>query len=444
MAKLCPPYSGSWLELRLHEDWRRSASMHVDNAGFYFVLMALAAGVAMVLRRVLPSERALLAEDERGGRLLTLDGLRGVLATSVFSHHAVLYFYFARNGNWRELPSNFYAQMGVLPVTLFFFITGYLFWSKLMKRPALGFLPFVKERLGRLGGAYWFACAVLFVMVMAESGYVRQVSWGRLFAEALGWLSFLGAGHDMNHLFDSKRLLGQVWTLRLEWMFYFSLPLFGWFARRRVRLAGLLAAALLLNVVIGRVNLGFSGAANFVWKMLGDYAQVLAVTFSGGMIVAAVSFTQPMKAWARSRYATALSGLLLLVTLVLVRPEHGLLETVLLVFPFACICFGNTWFGLLVSSPMRTLGRISYSFYLLHVFVLHAGLAMLSSYVAIGSLDAWKFWSFIAVCEVVAVMASYASYHYLEQPYVRRQKIRSVVLVSKVETVPDYHSPLRL
>jgi hypothetical protein len=76
--------------------------MHVDNAGFYFVLMALAAGVAMVLRRVLPSERALLAEDERGGRLLTLDGLRGVLATSVFSHHAILYFYFARNGNWRE------------------------------------------------------------------------------------------------------------------------------------------------------------------------------------------------------------------------------------------------------------------------------------------------------------------------------------------------------
>ncbi|NYF79913.1 acyltransferase family protein [Granulicella arctica] len=407
----------------------------MTNIVFYFALMAVFIAEAAVLCRVLPLQRLLAAEDRAGGRLLTVDGLRGVLAPSVFLHHAVLYFYFTQTRGWSEMPSNFYAQMGVLPVTLFFFVTGYLFWSKLMKRPMLGFGAFLKDRLGRLGGVYFVSCLLFFGLVAVASGFHRQVSWGRLVFEAAAWFSFLGAGHDMNGVFDSKRLLGQVWTLREEWMFYLSLPFLGWFARRRVRLPVLLVGAAVFSVLVAHVTLRFSAPTDYVWKMLGDYAHFLFVTFSVGMIVAATPVTEQMKAWARGSTATLISVVLLAITVAVVPPEYGWLESSMLAVPFACVCFGNTWWGLLASAPVRSLGRVSYSFYLLHIFALQAGLEVLQRFVAVGSLTPMQYWVFMTVCGMVGVLASYASYQFLEHPFLKK------AVRHKAETMSQQQQP---
>jgi peptidoglycan/LPS O-acetylase OafA/YrhL len=60
-----------------------------------------------------------------------IEGLRGILALSVFIVHSVSW-YFMLQGQPFHLPtSGFYAQLATAPVTMFFFITGFLFWSKL-------------------------------------------------------------------------------------------------------------------------------------------------------------------------------------------------------------------------------------------------------------------------------------------------------------------------
>jgi len=238
--------------------------------------------------------------------------------------------------------------------------------------------------------------------------------------EALAWLSFLGAGHDMNQVFDSKRMLGQVWTLRLEWMFYLSLPCLGWFARKKMRLPLLLLGAMLLSVLIERVTLGFSAPINYLWKMLGNYAHMLFLTFSVGMVVAIIPKTQSITTWARSWVATVLSMVLLTLTACYLAPNYGLLESLMLALPFACVCFGNTWFGLLSLISVRLLGRVSYSFYLLHLFVLYVGQAVLSKFAAMDSLTVWQCWSFSAVCGMVAVALSYLSYQFLEHPFLKK------------------------
>ncbi|HEY0786663.1 MAG TPA: acyltransferase [Acidobacteriaceae bacterium] len=392
--------------------------MQPTSLAFYFLLMALFLGESALLGSLLPLQRRLVEQDRQGQRLVTVDGLRGLLALSVFLHHSALYYY-AHGGAGAVIPSNFYAQMGVLPVTLFFFITGYLFWTKLGRRQSIPFVPFMRDRLRRLAPVYCLACVLFFLLVAQAAHYERQVSWARLAGEAAAWLSFVGAGHDMNGVKDSRWWLGQVWTLRLEWFFYLSLPFLGWFARRRARLPLLLAGAAVLSLVVAHSSWPgpAAGPANYLWKTLGWFALSVASTFSVGMLVAVLPRRDRVTAWARSSAATVISLSLIGITALWAPAQYGWLESALLAVPFACVCLGNSWFGLLRSTGACSLGRVSYSFYLLHAFTLHVGLMLLLRVVPFSQLTPVRYWAFAAACGTVAVLVSYVTYQVLEHPF---------------------------
>ena len=55
----------------------------------------------------------------------------------------------------------------------------------------------------------------------------------------------------------------------------------------------------------------------------------------------------------------------------------ALRSTMLLTVAFVVIASGNTLFGLLISTPLRTLGAMSYSVYLLHGLVLYLAFSAL-------------------------------------------------------------------
>lgn len=60
-----------------------------------------------------------------------LDGIRGILALSVFSHHFFKNYFFQTTGRWQSPNIDFFTNLGSVPVSLFFLITGYLFFGKL-------------------------------------------------------------------------------------------------------------------------------------------------------------------------------------------------------------------------------------------------------------------------------------------------------------------------
>src|SRR5579862_6911783 len=66
-------------------------------------------------------------------RFLAIDGLRGYLALSVFLHHSCVWYFYLRTGKWELPPSRLYVQLGQSSVALFFMITGFLFYSKLLQ-----------------------------------------------------------------------------------------------------------------------------------------------------------------------------------------------------------------------------------------------------------------------------------------------------------------------
>jgi peptidoglycan/LPS O-acetylase OafA/YrhL len=389
--------------------------MQIENIAWYFLMIGVFVAEAALLVKVLPRQSTAGTGAADNTRLATLDGLRGILALSVFVHHCVLFHAASLTGKWENHSSAFYAQMGVLPVTLFFFITGYLFWTKLVKRPSLPFGRFIAERLARLGSAYWVACIVFFLLVAISSHFQRRVSLPVLVGQMFGWCSFLAAGHDMNGLPDSRFLFGQVWTLRLEWCFYLTLPLLGWFARRRLRLLLLLGCAAAGSAVFNEFR--FVGKAGVPLSFAADYLRFLASVFGVGMLIAILPVNAKGLALARSSTATILSFLFIGGTLAFVPAAYGVQESSWLALPFLCVCLGNSWFGLLQSSPMQLLGRISYSFYLFHAFVLHIGLVLLQRFVPVASLDPVSYWGFAGACGVAAVAISCLSWHWLERPF---------------------------
>jgi hypothetical protein len=172
----------------------------------------------------------------RPDRVATLDGLRGFLALAVFFHHAAIYHRFLRDGAWVLPPSRFYALLGPVGVSVFFMITGYLFWSQMigsLGRPA--WLRLYVGRAFRIGPLYLVAVASMLAFVLAGTGARLNVSPSQLAGEIGCWLA-LGfvVGPDVNgYPATSSVLAGVTWTLGYEWIFYLSLPVAALAARGR-------------------------------------------------------------------------------------------------------------------------------------------------------------------------------------------------------------------
>jgi len=388
--------------------------MSVTSIWFYPLLMVAFILEGSVLSKALLFHRMQNGKELQSQRVVALDGMRGILALSVFFLHVVEYHRYEVSGLWVAPDSNFYAQLGVFPVSMFFFITGYVFWLKLIQQPTIPFWRFLYGRLGRLGGVYGLVCLLCFALAAVVSGFHRNMPVSMLAVQMASWLSFFGSGHDINHIYFSRLWLGPGWTLRYEWMFYFSVPLLGWFARRWERLPFILILAAIISVMAGRLHM--KGAAELIWGMLGSYAQFLCLTFSVGMIIANVRVPARVHAWAKSGLAAGLSLILIAVTLAWAAPKFGWRESLLLAGPFACLCMGNTWFGLLTSEPIRFLGRISYSFYLLHVVLLAAELLILRRYANFNSIGPIRYWLFALASGAITIWVSAISYEHLEYP----------------------------
>jgi peptidoglycan/LPS O-acetylase OafA/YrhL len=346
--------------------------------------------------------------------MIPLDGLRGILASSIFFCHAGGYYFYLHTGVWGFPHSNLGRQMAVFPVTMFFFITGYLFWTKLTRGRLEGVGTFWLGRLGRLGPAYWASCLLLFVCAAIASHFHRAVSMGRLAGQILSWLTFR-PGKDVNDVAGSNLWLSVAWTLRFEWLFYFSIPFLAWFARRRWRTLLLLAAVFVLS----RLTASFADEATGrrgPTMILAEYTQYFASIFSVG-ILAAILPRERLARWAQGSFATLLSLAILIGAFYRATPEYGFAESAILAIPFACVCLGNTWFGLLSSRPLRFLGRISYSFYLFHVLMLTIVLNTLNTRFAIASWSPMRYWMIAAGCGTITIVLSACTYQFLEAPF---------------------------
>jgi peptidoglycan/LPS O-acetylase OafA/YrhL len=98
---------------------------------------------------------------------LTLEGLRGILALCVFAHHSFYFYHLSHQGKWQDPDSRFWMQLGQPAVQLFFMLTGYLFWRKVLEDGGnLNWSNYAIRRVFRLMPLYLFSVAVVVVSAL--------------------------------------------------------------------------------------------------------------------------------------------------------------------------------------------------------------------------------------------------------------------------------------
>ena len=339
-------------------------------------------------------------------RVGTIDGLRGLLALAVFFHHAAIWHQYIIIGEWRPPPSRFYANLGPAGVSMFFMITGYLFWSQMLKtRGRPNFLKLYVGRLFRIVPLYLVLALIVLVSVGFATHWRLNESPFSVSNEVARWL----AGGvldvpDVNAYHASLISASVTWSLSYEWMFYASLIVTAFFARNP--LAGFLLPLVGLITVI---LLFYCGYRLFEAK--------IALLFSVGMIAAAVreplasAALKGIPQWALSAVAIGAAALAVMGF----DGMYGVAPELLLGVGFLLIVSGATLFGLLLTRPARRLGDISYGIYLLQGPVLLLAFSFPALRVASAASPAVH-WSLAAIAAAALTAFATLTHNLVERP----------------------------
>ncbi len=333
-------------------------------------------------------------------RVKSIDGLRGYLAFFVFLHHCAVWHGYLQRGKWEAPETTLYANFGSSSVALFFMITGFLFYTKLIKsrNGQIDWGRLYLARVYRLTPVYFFVIIILGVIVAVETDYRAHDSVLNLCKYYVEWLFFTIQGApDINGFKNTFIIVaGVTWTLPHEWRFYGILPLL----------------ALTQGVRPQWPLLVMSSAILLLWHPHGAVLE----SFIAGLICAILVEKKWLHGLAGSRLGHWITLLGLLLGYVVFPESHQEEAILFLALAFFLIASGNTLFGLMGWRASRLLGEMTYSMYLLHgimLFIIFGFVNRISGSPALGLL--W-YWSIVLLIIPVLLGASYLSYQYIELP----------------------------
>lgn len=359
-----------------------------------------------------------------------LDGLRALAVTAVVGTHCGYWTYRYGRGVGQGLLARLDSG-----VAIFFVLSGFLLsrpWliAAARNQPAPQLRVYFWRRALRILPAYWVTVLIAFATLhdnrkVGGADFVRHALLLQIYH--LGWLR---AG------------LTQTWSLCTEAAFYLVLPLFGagclWWTRRfGWRPAGLLAGCGLLVLATVGWYLWIHANGWSVFTSANFWLPGYFSWFAGGIAMAVIQVhLEHGRAGPRWRIAdqlgnspgvcwTAALATFVIAATPLAGPRTvGLISTgealcrnllyitmaMLIVWPAV---FGSRRWAVLVfgNPPLRWLGRISYSIFLLHLVLLEAGMNVLGYKLFTGSAG-----TLFVFTMATSVVAAAISYRLIERP----------------------------
>ncbi|OQW86169.1 MAG: hypothetical protein BWK72_18625 [Rhodoferax ferrireducens] len=302
-----------------------------------------------------------------GTYLPTLDGWRAVAIGLVLLAHGSESMQLVFNSDWLAHSATF-KKLGLLGVQLFFGLSGFLITSKLIeeesRRGQVSLRAFYIRRAFRILPASVFFLAV--VGLLALNG-VLDVSLGRWLSTLLFAANYTQAEHSW--------YLGHFWSLAVEEHFYFLWPaafLLLKISRRRV--AVVVVMALLIAVwraLDFRFQISGSSPAVF-WGRTDIQADGILWGVLTALLYGDAVFKKRLQQW----YAHPLGWPVLLAALLLIEAlpsgnwklDFALISLKAMLIPLlilgTVVQDKRLTSRLLESTPLRMVGRLSYSLYL--------------------------------------------------------------------------------
>ena len=281
------------------------------------------------------------------GRFVEIDGLRGYLALMVASHHFYIFFGWALNGNWKAPEFTVFNNLGVFAVSVFFMITGFLFIGKIDRARLDGCLDFfglMKSRVFRICPLYIFAVFITISLSFHATLYQLE-DVHSIAKDIFKWIVFLG--DSVNGYQDSKRITaGVTWTLRYEWLFYFSLIGIYFISKTKYGLAtfGVLVAMFSLT----QMDFLFFNSLYLIFFVLGGLSYFINKKYT----------TKFSSTLFKGKFFSMLLLFSMLLALITPEKDYLLLFSISSFVFFVIIVMGGDCFGLLCLKTSRTLGNV--------------------------------------------------------------------------------------
>ncbi len=338
------------------------------------------------------------------GRFETIDGLRGFLALGVFFHHAATYHLYLLNGVWTVPAVRFYANLGPVGVAVFFMITGYLFWGKMLKEEGKpDFLNLYVGRCFRIVPLYLVLVVLIMLMVGITTRGRLEAPLSDIAKAAARWLAGgMLLGGDVNGVSTAAFSAGVTWSLQYEWLFYASLFVISLLARRRLSRA--------LFPTIGTIVI----ISILIWRPA-HISIACALMFLCGMTAASFKITLVAPSKAIQLVLSTVVIASFVFTLVGCTYIFRPLPILALGFAFWLIANGTTIYGLLLTRQAARLGDISYGIYLLQgpiLFVAFEPPLVRSLVIA----SPWIYWAVALITAGALVLLATACHVLIERP----------------------------
>jgi peptidoglycan/LPS O-acetylase OafA/YrhL len=348
-----------------------------------------------------------MAAPAEVGRYTGIDGLRGYLALGVFMHHSAIWYFYLRHGRWEVPPSALYTHLGQSSVALFFMITAFLFWSRLLetRQQGLDWGRLYLSRALRLTPLYLVAMTCMGLAVVVLSDGERHEDWGPLFGHILTWIFFAIKGQPIiNGVTETNTITaGVTWSLGWEWLFYAALPLMsrllGHYPARRWLITSLLGV---LIVQAGRHN---------SWHLL---------SFAGGMLAAWLTRQPIVRTWATHSAASMVTLACLALAVTSFQSAYASTPLACLTIAFTLIAAGNSLFGLLRWRISRLMGDWAYSVYLLHGLLLFTVIQWGLGREVAATLSTVEHWALISGLTPLLLVACSFTFRFVERPAMRQ------------------------
>lgn len=293
------------------------------------------------------------------GRYLAVDGLRGYLALFVFLHHACVWYFYRGTGRWTAPPSHLFTYFGEGSVVLFFMITAFLFYGKLLDGRAGGGVDWSRlfiSRVMRLFPLYLFAMVLIVGLVGMQSGWQLREPVSVLLSQLADWLYLSLPGAPPINLTPTNTITaGVTWSLPYEWVWYFFLP---WLAL----LLGLRPSwrTLLLSFAV------CGSAVLLNW----EHRLFRILPFVGGVCAAYAARSIKFRQMFAGPKGAVVVVACLTIAMTSTASAYKIGPLLLLTLAFCIIASGNSLFGVLHLRLSRALGELAYSIYLLHGMLL--------------------------------------------------------------------------
>lgn len=347
-----------------------------------------------------------LSRGDAAHNVRPMEGMRGFAVFLVFLVHyvALMEPWFRRDSLLGEI-ANGMQIIGHSGVDLFFVLSGYLIYGSLISRPQ-PFPGFMRRRIQRI---YPVFTVVFLVYVALSFVFPGESKIPAGFADAAIYLlqNFL----LLPGIFDIEAMITVAWSLSYEMLYYLAIPL--------------LITALAMRSRGRQWRMGFFLALSLVIALYcaihGGHARLL-MFLSGILLFEALADTRTFR-------AGSIAGALALAAGVASRllPTEGhagdvlkisILFAAFFVFCYACFRHRNNALARAFSwTPLRWLGNMSYSYYLLHGLALKAGFLVLSKVLPASDQGPVFFAVLLPLMFLLTLLPTAALFIAVERPY---------------------------